>query len=160
MAGAEDRFATAATAAGLVIVIERFPEGTRTAEDAARAVGCQVGQIVKSLVFLADGRPVVALVSGADRLDTDRLAATLAVSRVERADGDTVRAATGYAIGGVPPFGHARSLPVLMDRALLAHETVWAAAGRPDAVFAVGPEALRRASGARVADLATDRAED
>ncbi len=79
------------------------------------------------------------------------------LSRVERADGDAVRAATGYAIGGVPPFGHAQPLPVLMDRALLAYETVWAAAGRPDAVFAVAPEALRRASGARVADLAADR---
>lgn len=160
MAGADERVAAAAAAAGLTIAVERFPEGTRTAADAARAVGCEVGQIVKSLVFMADGHPVVALVSGADRLDTDRLAATLDVVRVERADGDTVRAATGYAIGGVPPFGHAQPLPVLMDRALLTYETLWAAAGRPDAVFAVAPDALRRASGARVADLAADRSND
>jgi Cys-tRNA(Pro) deacylase len=156
MAGADERFAGAARAAGLDVSVERFPAGTRTAEDAARAVGCEVGQIVKSLVFLADGEPVVALVSGADRLDTDRLAATLSAGRVDRADGDAVRAATGYAIGGVPPFGHAQPLPVVMDRALLEHSTVWAAAGRPDAVFAVTPEDLRRVSGARVADIAAD----
>jgi Cys-tRNA(Pro) deacylase len=160
MAGAVERVVAAAMAAGLEISVERFPAGTRTAEDAARAVGCEVGQIVKSLVFLADGAPVVALVSGADRLDTDRLAATLAAARVERADGDAVRGATGYAIGGVPPFGHGRPLPVVMDRALLDHGTVWAAAGRPDAVFAMAPDDLRRASGARVADIAVDRVRD
>jgi Cys-tRNA(Pro) deacylase len=160
MAGAVERVVAAAMAAGLEISVERFPAGTRTAEDAARAVGCEVGQIVKSLVFLADGAPVVALVSGADRLDTDRLAATLAAARVERANGDAVRGATGYAIGGVPPFGHGRPLPVVMDRALLDHGTVWAAAGRPDAVFAMAPDDLRRASGARVADIAVDRVRD
>jgi prolyl-tRNA editing enzyme YbaK/EbsC (Cys-tRNA(Pro) deacylase) len=154
MAGADERFGAAAAAAGLEVAIQRFPEGTRTAEDAARAVGCAVGQIVKSLVFMADGRPVVALVSGADRLDTERLAAALDATSVVRADGDAVRDATGYAIGGVPPFGHVRPLPVLMDRGLLAHDVVWAAAGRPDAVFAVSPAALERASGAVVADLA------
>lgn len=154
MASADERFGAAAAAAGLEVAIQRFPEGTRTAEDAARAVGCAVGQIVKSLVFLADGQPVVALVSGADRLDTGRLATALNATSVERADGDAVRDATGYAIGGVPPFGHARSLPVLMDRGLLAHGVVWAAAGRPDAVFAVSPAALQRASGALVTDLA------
>ncbi|MGH2462592.1 MAG: YbaK/EbsC family protein [Candidatus Limnocylindria bacterium] len=154
MSEADDRVAAAAAAAGLQISIQRFPEGTRTAEDAARAVGCDVAQIVKSLVFVADGQPVIALVSGADRLDPPRLAAALGAERVDRADGDAVRAATGFAIGGVPPFGHARTLPVLMDRRLLEHEVVWAAAGRPDAVFSVAPEALRRASGARLADLA------
>jgi Cys-tRNA(Pro) deacylase len=156
MAGADERVVAAATAAGLDISVERFPTGTRTAEDAARAVGCEVGQIVKSLIFLADGEPVVALISGADRLDTNRLGAALAAARVERADGDTVRAATGYAIGGVPPFGHAQSLPVVMDRALLEYGTVWAAAGRPDAVFAAAPDDLRQASGALVADIAAD----
>lgn len=156
VAGADDRVAAAAAAAGLPISIHRFPEGTRTAEDAARAVGCAVAQIVKSLVFVVDGRPVVALVSGADRLDPERLAAALGAERVHRADGDAVRAATGFAIGGVPPFGHARPLPVLMDRRLLQHDVVWAAAGRPDAVFSAGPEELRRASGAQVADLAAE----
>jgi Cys-tRNA(Pro) deacylase len=154
MPGAEERVAAAAAAAGVGIEVRRFPEGTRTAEDAAAAVGCAVGQIVKSLVFVADGQPVVALVSGAHRLDPVRLAAALGAERVERADGDAVREATGYAIGGVPPFGHAEPLPVLMDRALLDHDLLWAAAGRPDAVFAVTPDDLERASGAVVADLA------
>jgi Cys-tRNA(Pro) deacylase len=154
MAGAEERVAAAATLAGLDIEIRRFPEGTRTAADAAAAVGCDVAQIVKSLVFVADGRPVVALVSGADRLDPARLAAALGADEVERADGDAVRAATGYAIGGVPPFGHAAQLPVLMDRRLLGHDLLWAAAGRPDAVFAVTPTDLRRAARAALADLA------
>jgi Cys-tRNA(Pro) deacylase len=146
----------AAVAAGLEISIQRFAEGTRTAEDAARAVGCSVAQIVKSLVFLVDGSPVVVLVSGTDRLDPQRLASAMGGERVDRADGDAVRAATGFAIGGVPPIGHAHRLPVLMDRRLLDHAVVWAAAGRPDAVFAAEPEALRRVAGARVADLAAD----
>jgi Cys-tRNA(Pro) deacylase len=154
MAGAEERFAAAAATVGLTITIQRFPEGTRTAEDAAAAVGCDVAQIVKSLVFLADGRPVVALVSGANRLDPTRLAAALGAHRVERADGDAVRAATSYAIGGVPPFGHGQPLPILMDRSLLGHGMLWAAAGRPDAVFAITPADLERAAGAVVADLA------
>jgi Cys-tRNA(Pro) deacylase len=153
VASADERVAAAAAAAGLQIEIRRFPEGTRTAEDAARAVGCGVGQIVKSLVFLVDGRPVVALVSGADRLDPRLLAEALGAAGVERADGDAVRAATGYAIGGVPPFGHASPVPVLMDRALLDHDVVWAAAGRPDAVFSVAPTALLEAARATLADL-------
>ena len=153
MASTDERVAAAAAAAGLDIEIRRFPEGTRTADDAARAVGCAVGQIVKSLVFLADGKPVVALISGADRLDPQRLADTLGVAHVERADGDAVRAATGFAIGGVPPLGHASDVPVVMDRGLLDHEIVWAAAGRPDAVFSAAPDALRAASGATLADV-------
>ncbi len=150
----------AAAAAGLEITVRRFPEGTRTAEDAARAVGCEVAQIVKSLVFIVDDRPVVALVSGAHRLDPGRLAKAVGGSRVRRADGDLVREATVFAIGGVPPLGHLRALPVLMDRALLAHAELWAAAGRPDAVFAVTPADLERASGAVVADLAADPVAD
>ena len=150
------RVTAAAAEAGLQIDVQRFPEGTRTAEDAARAVGCEVGQIVKSLVFMADGEPVLALVSGADRLDPERLATALGASEARRATGDEARAATGFAIGGVPPLGHATSLTVLVDRGLLSHETVWAAAGLPDAVFAVAPAELVRASGGRVADLAAD----
>ena len=158
MAGAEDRVVAAAAVAGLEIAVRRFPEGTRTAEDAARAVGCEVPQIVKSLVFVVDGQPVVALVSGAHRLEPARLATALGASRVERADGDLVRDATGFAIGGVPPLGHARQMPIVMDRALLAHDVLWAAAGRPDAVFAVTPADLERASGAVVADLGEEPA--
>jgi prolyl-tRNA editing enzyme YbaK/EbsC (Cys-tRNA(Pro) deacylase) len=137
---------------GIGVAVKRFPEGTRTAGDAARAVGCEVGQIVKSLVFLAAGRPVVALVSGANRLDEALLAAA-AGEPVAKADAELARAATGYAIGGVPPFGHATAVPVFMDRDLLGHAVVWAAAGRPDSVFEIAPERLRELSGATVADL-------
>jgi prolyl-tRNA editing enzyme YbaK/EbsC (Cys-tRNA(Pro) deacylase) len=115
------RVVRAGADAGLTIVVRRFPEGTRTAEDAARAIGCHVAQIVKSLVFVADGQPVVALLSGMDRLDPERLGAALGATHVRRADGDEVRRATGYAIGGVPPFGHAGSVPVLIDERLFAH---------------------------------------
>jgi prolyl-tRNA editing enzyme YbaK/EbsC (Cys-tRNA(Pro) deacylase) len=147
------RVVDAAAGAGLPISVSRFPEGTRTAADAARAVGCEVGQIVKSLVFMADGAPVVALVSGADRLDPALLASVLGATEVRRATGDEARTATGYAIGGVPPLGHATVLTVVMDRALLSHPVVWAAAGLPDAVFSAAPEELRRAAGASVVDV-------
>src|SRR5215470_16372161 len=122
--------------------VKKFPDGTRTAIDAARAVGCELGQIVKSLVFVAAGRPVVALVSGANRLDVRRLA-TVAGDPVTKADAETARAATGYSIGGVPPFGHATSVPVFMDRDLMTFAVVWAAAGRPDSVFEIEPSRLR-----------------
>ena len=132
--------------------MKEFPQGTRTAADAARAVGCELGQIVKSLVFVAGGRPVVALVSGANRLDEHRLAA-IAGEPVVKADAETARAATGYAIGGVPPFGHATEVPVFMDRDLLGYGEVWAAAGRPDSVFEIAPERLKELSHATVTDL-------
>jgi prolyl-tRNA editing enzyme YbaK/EbsC (Cys-tRNA(Pro) deacylase) len=136
----------------LGVSVRRFPEGTRTATDAARAVGCEVGQIVKSLVFVAGGRPVVALVSGSNRLDEARLGA-LAGTPVTKADAAVARDATGYAIGGVPPFGHATDIPVYMDRDLLGYASVWAAAGRPDSVFEIQPERLREMSKATVVDL-------
>ena len=136
------------------VTVKEFPQGTRTASDAARAVGCDVGQIVKSLVFVAGGRPVVALVSGANRLDERRLAA-VAGEPVAKADAETSRAATGYSIGGVPPFGYATEVPVFMDRDLLVYDAVWAAAGRPDAVFEIEPERLRELSNAKVSDLKT-----
>jgi prolyl-tRNA editing enzyme YbaK/EbsC (Cys-tRNA(Pro) deacylase) len=134
------------------IQVKSFPEGTRTATDAARAVGCELGQIVKSLVFVAGGRPVVALVSGANRLDERRLGA-IAGEPVSKADAETARAATGYSIGGVPPFGHATDVRVFMDRDLLGYGVVWAAAGRPDSVFEIEPERLRELSKAVVADV-------
>jgi len=115
-------------------------------------VGCDVAQIVKSLVFVAGGRPVIALVSGANRLDEKRLAAA-AGEPVTKADAETARNATGYAIGGVPPFGHATEVPVFMDRDLLGHAVLWAAAGRPDSVFEIAPERLRELSQATVLDL-------
>ena len=148
------RVAEAGRRAGLELEVRRFPEGTRTAEDAARAIGCDVAQIVKSLVFMADRRPVIALVSGADRVDTERLAAAAEVAAARRASGDEARTATGFAIGGVPPFGHARELTVLVDPGLLEHELLWAAAGLPDAVFPIRPDDLVRVSGGRVTALA------
>jgi prolyl-tRNA editing enzyme YbaK/EbsC (Cys-tRNA(Pro) deacylase) len=150
------RVIAAAAEAGLELRVRRFPTETRTAADAARAVGCEVGQIVKSLVFMADGSPVLALVSGTHQLDTAKLATELGAADVRRASGDEARRATGYAIGGVPPLGHATPLPVLIDRHLLRHDLVWAAAGLPDAVFPVDPRRLAAAAGAREADLAAD----
>jgi prolyl-tRNA editing enzyme YbaK/EbsC (Cys-tRNA(Pro) deacylase) len=137
---------------GIGVSVKQFPAGTRTAVDAALAVGCDVGQIVKSLVFVAAGRPVVALVSGANRLDESRLGAA-AGTPVTKADAEVARSATGYAIGGVPPFGYATDVPVFMDRDLLGHQVVWAAAGRPDSVFEIDPDRLRELSQATVADL-------
>jgi prolyl-tRNA editing enzyme YbaK/EbsC (Cys-tRNA(Pro) deacylase) len=134
------------------IAVKEFPQGTRTAHEAARAVGCELGQIVKSLVFVAAGRPVVALVSGSNRLDERQLAA-VAGEPVTKADADTARAATGYAIGGVPPFGHATAVPIFMDRDLFGYDVVWAAAGRPDSVFEIEPGRLRDLSNASVVDL-------
>ncbi len=138
---------------GLGIEVRHFPNGTRTARDAARAVGCEVGQIVKSLVFVAGGQPLVVLASGANRVDLAKLG-LLAGGKPRQADPDTAREATGCSIGGVPPFGHARPLPVFMDRDLLQYPVVWAAAGRPDAVFEIEPSRLRDLSGAIVGDLA------
>jgi prolyl-tRNA editing enzyme YbaK/EbsC (Cys-tRNA(Pro) deacylase) len=151
-----ERVVRAAADAGLAIEVSRFPEETRTAADAARAVGCEVGQIVKSLVFVADGSPVVALVSGAHQLDPGRLGASLGATEIRRATGDEARTATGYAIGGVPPLGHATELTVLIDRHLFEHDVVWAAAGLPDAVFPAAPRALAAAAGAREADVAVE----
>ncbi|MDQ6877442.1 MAG: YbaK/EbsC family protein [Candidatus Dormibacteraeota bacterium] len=146
------RFESWLAGSGVGVVVKQFPAGTRTASDAATAIGCEVGQIVKSLVFVAGGKPVVALMSGSNRLDEGRLAA-VAGGSVVKADAATVRAATGYAIGGVPPFGHATAVPVYMDRDLLLHGVVWAAAGRPDSVFEISPDRLRDLSHADVADL-------
>ena len=134
------------------IAVKEFPQGTRTAIDAAHAVGCEVGQIVKSLVFVAAGKAVVALVSGANRVDEKRLG-VVAGDPVVKADAETARSATGYSIGGVPPFGHTTEVPVFMDRDLLGYDVVWAAAGRPDSVFEIAPERLRDLSRATVVDL-------
>jgi Cys-tRNA(Pro) deacylase len=127
---------------------------TRTADEAAAAVGVEVGQIVKSLVWAVDGEPVLALVAGDRRLDTGRLAAALDVDAVDRADADAVRAATGFAIGGVPPFGHTTQLRTVMDASLRRFDEVWAAAGTPRDVFAIAPDELARRSRATVAELA------
>jgi prolyl-tRNA editing enzyme YbaK/EbsC (Cys-tRNA(Pro) deacylase) len=136
----------------LHVEVRAFPEGTRSARDAADAIGCDVAQIVKSLVFVVDEEPVVALISGSDRLDMDRLS-TVAGGRVRKASADEVRAATGYVVGGVPPFGHSTTLRCFADEALLAHDMVWAAAGTPIHVFASPPDELIAAADAQVATI-------
>ncbi|MCU1379701.1 MAG: hypothetical protein JWN29_2684 [Acidimicrobiales bacterium] len=142
----------AGRARGLQIDPRSFPEGTKTAADAAAAIGVTVGQIVKSLVFVVDGRPTMALVAGDNRLDEAKLAAAAAGTSVERPDGDAVRAATGFPIGGVPPIGH--DLPVFVDEDLLRYDVVWAAAGTWTDVFAITPVELARVTGGTVGDLA------
>lgn len=151
------RVAETARSLGLDIEVREFPEGTRTAQDAANAIGVSVGQIVKSLVFLADGTPIVCLVSGANRVDTDRLAEAIGAQRIDRADADTAREATGFVIGGVPPFGHATTIPIYCDRDLLAYDDIWSAAGTPTTVFSAEPQSLVDASGAQIVDLKETR---
>ncbi|MEU5020698.1 YbaK/EbsC family protein [Streptomyces angustmyceticus] len=152
-ATAHPRFAEALTALGLAVEVRGFPEATRTAAEAAAAVGCDLGQIVKSLIFTADREPVLVLVDGSARVDLERVRAELGATAVGRADAALVRETTGYAIGGVPPFGHRTRTRVLADRGLLAHETVWAAAGTPHTVFPLAPAALIEHAGATIADV-------
>jgi Cys-tRNA(Pro) deacylase len=147
------RVIDAAREAGLEITTRKFPEGTKTAADAAVAIGVVVGQIVKSLVFGVDNEIVMALVSGSNQLDEKKLAAAAGGSKCSRVDADAVRAATGYPIGGVPPFGHSTQLRVFVDPDLLQYDEVWAAAGTWNDVFPIAPDDLFRASGAVVADL-------
>lgn len=148
-----ERVVAAATAAGLQIEVRQFPEGTRTALEAASAIGVGVGQIVKSLVFGVDDEIVMALVSGANTLDESRLAVAAGGQRCVRVDADAVRAATGFPIGGVPPFGHTTQLRVFIDPDLLQFDEVWAAAGTWHDVFGIEPHKLVEASGGVVTDV-------
>ena len=147
------RVREAARMLGLEIEVRTFPEGTKTAADAAAAIGVDVGQIVKSLVFAVDGEIVMAYVSGANQLDERKLAAAAGGRKAGRVDADAVRAATGYPIGGVPPFGHATELRVFIDPDLLTWPEVWAAAGTWNDVFGIEPHQLVEASGGLVVDL-------
>jgi prolyl-tRNA editing enzyme YbaK/EbsC (Cys-tRNA(Pro) deacylase) len=151
------RVRDAAAARGLEIEVRSYPEGTRTAADAASAVGCHVGQIVKSLVFTVPGEggplPVLALVSGSNQLDERRLAVVAGASTATRADAGTVRQATGFPIGGVAPFGLATALPIFIDETVLHWDVVWAAAGTPHHVFPVRSADLVRATAGVVAAL-------
>jgi Cys-tRNA(Pro) deacylase len=149
------KVAAAARDLGLNITFKEFEATTRTAEDAAKAIGCTVAQIVKSLVFVVAGQPIMALVSGPNRLDEAKLAALCGVSKnkIKRADAEAARAVTGFAIGGVPPFGHATKLPIYIDQDFLQFEVIWAAAGTPNAVFAITPAELVRVTGGVVAGL-------
>ncbi|MEU3489024.1 YbaK/EbsC family protein [Streptomyces massasporeus] len=143
--GAHPRFAEALRELGLGHLVEqvrRFPDATRTATEAAAAVGCEMSQICKSLIFAADNVPVLVLMDGASRVDLELVRKELGADKVTRAKVDVVRDTTGYAIGGVPPFGHKTRTRVLADRSLLEHDVVWAAAGTPYAVFPIAPEDL------------------
>ncbi|MEM7348643.1 MAG: YbaK/EbsC family protein [Chloroflexota bacterium] len=144
------KVADAAEALGLEITIKLFEASTRTAEDAANAVGCHVAQIVKSLVFKVDGQATMVLVSGKNQLDEKKLAALCGVGRkkVKRSNADFVRETTGFAIGGVPPFGHLTQLPTYIDEDFWQFETIWAAAGTPNSVFEVTPDDLAQISNA------------
>lgn len=148
------RATEAAATHGLTLEVTRFPAGTRTAQDAAAAIGCTVGAIVKSLVLASDDGPLMVLTSGANRVDYGKVEVATGRSGIGRADADAVRAATSYPVGGVSPFGHPEPLPTLIDRDLLAFDEVWAAAGTADSVFPIAPDALARATAARVADVA------
>jgi Cys-tRNA(Pro) deacylase len=150
------RVIAAGTQAGLTIEPRRFPEGTKTAADAAAAIGVDVGQIVKSLIFAVDGEIVLAYVSGANQLDEKRLAAAAGGAKCGRVDADAVREATGFPIGGVPPFGHATQLRIFIDPDLLQYDEVWAAAGTWNDVFPIEPQALVQASQGVVTDLKRD----
>ena len=148
---ATERFRERARDLGLDLEVHEFPAGTRTAADAAEAIGCDVGQIVKSLVFIADDGPVLALTSGANRVDEEALAAALGATAVRKADAQEVRDATGYAIGGTPPFGHDAPIRIVCDDDLLRYEQVWAAAGTASSVFPLDTETLLASTGATVA---------
>jgi prolyl-tRNA editing enzyme YbaK/EbsC (Cys-tRNA(Pro) deacylase) len=140
---------------GLALEIIEFDQTTHTAEEAASAIGCQVGQIVKSLLFLVNKKPVMALISGGNRLDEDKLAGLCDANRkqVKRADADLVKEITGFTIGGVPPFGHTSIFPLFLDEELMAFDQVWAAAGTPRAVFAIAPAILAQLSKATISNL-------
>ncbi|MER5442610.1 YbaK/EbsC family protein [Streptomyces sp. NPDC002790] len=153
---AHPRFAEAVTAMGLAELLPRvrtFPEGARTAQEAADAIGCALSQICKSLIFAADGVPVLVLMDGSSRVDVERVRQELGAQKVTRAKADVVREFTGYAIGGILPFGHVSKTRVLADRSLLTHDIVWAAAGTPHAVFPMEPKALVTHAGATLVDV-------
>lgn len=150
---AHPQFAAALRELGLDVEIRRFPHETRTAQQAAEAIGCAVSEIVKSLVFAADGVPVLVLMDGASRVDVERVRWELCAGEVTRVDAKVVRETTGYAIGGVPPFGHRTRTRVLADRGLLDHDLVWAAAGLPHTVFALDPKSLVTHAGATLVDV-------
>jgi prolyl-tRNA editing enzyme YbaK/EbsC (Cys-tRNA(Pro) deacylase) len=150
-----NRFVTSMQESGVTVDITHFPDGTRTARDAAAAIGCEVGAIVKSLVFVVEGTgPVLALTSGAKRVDVARLGAHFD-GEARQATAEEARAATGYAIGGTPPFGHPAPIPTVCDPALLVYPEVWAAAGTPDTVFPLEPARLLDLAAADVVDVTT-----
>jgi Cys-tRNA(Pro) deacylase len=158
---AVQRVIDAAAKKGVTLDIHHFPEGTHTAEDAARAVGSEIGQIVKSLIFVAPSgaglKPIVCLVSGPNRVDLGRLAAVTGEPDVRRATAAEAKELTGYTIGGIPPIGHGSSVRIIMDPDLGRFQTIWAAAGTSTAVFPVKPQALLMLANAHVAPICEER---
>ncbi|GAA3372410.1 YbaK/EbsC family protein [Streptomyces sannanensis] len=159
-------FAEALRELGLDVEVRRFPDSTRTAAEAAAAIGCELSRIAKSLIFSAwgspllehsreqgGGVPVLVLMDGASRVDVELVRRELGAEKVKRADANLVRETTGYAIGGVPPFGHRTKTRVLADRGLLDHDVVWAAAGTPHAVFPLDPKTLIAHAGGILVDV-------
>ncbi len=153
MASGPERVQAALDAHGLDCKVVRLPESTRTAAEAAKAVGCDVGAIAKSLLFLADGEPLLVICAGDRRVDTKLVAEKVGATQVKMAPAEEVRRVTGYAIGGVPPVGHATPLRSLMDESLLRWQVIYAAAGAHDALFPVEPRRLLEASGATLAEV-------
>lgn len=153
MASPTERVARALQANGVEVQVLEFPQGTRTARDAAAAVGTTVARIVKSLVYLSDGRPMLVLISGANRVDPLKLGRAAGATTVTRATPDEVRRSTGFAIGGVPPVGHDTRLPVYIDQDLMQYDTVYAAAGTPNTVFAIDPRVLRQITEGQIGNL-------
>lgn len=150
----QQRVAAALAAAGIDTEIREFPNGTRTAADAAAAIGCEVAEIAKSIVLRAveSDRLVVVVTSGSNRVDEKKVAATLG-EHLSKADADFVRGRTGFAIGGVAPVGHIEPPLLLIDRDLLQYRHIWAAAGTPNSVFRLTPEQLTQLTAGRVADI-------
>lgn len=140
----------------LKIETRELPSSTRTAQLAADAVGAPLGSIVKSLVFIADGKPILALVSGDQRADAKKIAQLVGASQARIANANEVREQTSYAIGGVPPIAHDAHLDTLIDETLMRFETVWAAAGTPNAVFEIETRKLIELTGGKVADVVED----
>ena len=152
-----ERVQAALDAHGLGFEVKTFPESTRTADEAAAAIGCDVAQIAKSLIFRAKSsdRSVLAIASGVNRVDEKKLARLLG-EPIGRADAAFVRARTGFAIGGVPPLAHAQPPATFIDRDLMALEEIWAAAGTPNAVFRLRAADLETLTGGAVADIRKD----
>ena len=149
-----EKVLSAARDLGLDIDVRRLDGSTATVRDAATALGCEEARVAKSLVFVADGDPVICIASGAHRVDVEKLCQALDCAEARQAGADEVRAATGFAVGGVPPFGH--GLPVVLDETLLEHETVWAAGGDGRSLFEIDPSRLVDCTGATVAPVAAD----
>jgi prolyl-tRNA editing enzyme YbaK/EbsC (Cys-tRNA(Pro) deacylase) len=152
MTDAVDRFTEAAAALGFAVEVVTMDRSTHTAAEAAEAIGCEVGAIVKSLVLLGDGEPMIVLASGSNRVDTALLGRDLGLE-LAMSDARTVKDATGYSIGGVPPFGHAQALRTVIDAELLRYDRVWAAAGSATSVFGIDPDSLIELTAGEVANV-------